>query len=271
MNERRVWHFEDFDSWAQDVRGLLLPEVDEEVIRAFLAKPPKYVVGDDLSWLDDIVERVKGFEADSKSNLAARLHQRYDAIRAYHGARPLDVQTYYDRGLELLDPMPATQRAREIFLSGQFPEIDEAMLDAAIDRVGFKLRGGRVYFETGKNFLEEHCGHYLLYGSEFLCGVAANLPGHKDYRQVLKGFGQPTVFVCDVPLDYIEFDWVEDFAGQAIESMFEKMLDPRFVHPPPGRGAGIMLRRRLPAAYLLEHYHPPKVRDPLLGRRWVEC
>jgi hypothetical protein len=271
MTERRVWHFENLDSWKDDVRKLLEPEVDDQVVRAFLARPPKYVVGDDLSWLDDIVERVRGYEVDMKSNLTMRLHDRYDAIRGYHGARPLDVATYYERGLTLLEADAARRRATEIFLSGRFPDLDAATLEKAITDVGFKYREGRLYFETGREFLEEHCGHYLLYGSEFLCGVAAHLPPPRDWRQVLKEFGRPTVFACDVPLDYMGFNWVADFAGQAIETLFERLLDPDYVYPPPGRGAGIEVRRPLPADHIVAHYHPTRIPDPLLGRRLVEC
>lgn len=270
---RRVWHFEDLASWKAEVLQLLEPIIDDAVIREFRRKPPKYIVCDDLSWLDKIIARARGIEVDSQWFMSEQLRTRFDAIRAYHGARPVDLRAYYDRGLEPMDPIRLEQQARDFFLSGRFPRVTPNDVDVAIAGVGRQLREGRIYFEATKRMLEDHCAHYMLYGSEFITGVAAALTerGGQDYRQELKTVGRPTVFVCDVPLSWMPEGWLEEYAGSALEALFEAFLDPEYRHPPEGRGTGVMIQRRLPPEYIVGHYHPIRLPDPLLGRRWVDC
>jgi hypothetical protein len=272
-NSRRVWHFEDLATWKAEVLRLLEPIVDAAVIQEFCRRPPKYIVSDDLTWLDEIIARVHGIDPESKWFLSEQLRTRYDAIRAYHGARPVDVATYYNRGLEPMEAVRTEQQAREFFLSGRFPQIAPDDVERAIERVGRKLREGRIYFEASKRMLEDHCAHYMLYGSEFITGVAAGLWAQHgpDYRQELKTIGRPTVFVCDVPLCWMPEGWLEEYAGSALEALFESLLSPNYRHPPNGRGTGIMIQRPLPPENIVGHYHPARLVDPLLGRRVVEC
>ena len=118
-------------------------------------------------------------------------------------------------------------------------------------------------FTSLETELLEYCGHYLLYGSEYLTGIAAHVKGYRDYRQVLKRFGTPTVFVCDVPLQMMGRYSLLEFSGLAIEMVFQEMLDGAFVS---GRGAGLCIHQKLPPECIVGHYHPVGIRDPLLGR-----
>lgn len=268
---RRVWHYEEMDSWRSDVMELLRPHVTESVIAAFRKKPPEYVVSDDLSWLDSIVERLHGYETDMKSNLAERLHEKFDAIRGYHGARPTNIESYYMHGIKIMDPADVEQRARDVFLSGGFPELQPEDVERAIAGVPRNRREGRAYFEASKRELEGFCAHYMLYGSEFVTGVAAGLGcSSPDYRQALKTVGTPTVFVCDVPLDMMSLGFLKDFAGSAIASIFESILEPEYRHPPVGQGSGIEIHRSLAPEFIVGHYTPKRLRDPLVGG-YVQC
>lgn len=271
-SQRRVWNFEDFESWRPLIIEMIAPEVDEAVFAAFRNRPPKYIVGDDLEWLDDFVERVSGDVVDTRFLLANRLHRHFDAIRGYHGARPVDIQTYQTRGIQLPDAESLAQQARELFLSGSYPEFARSDVDAAIERVPRDMTRPRVHFEASKQWLEDHCAHYMLYGSEFIGGVAACLwsTHGRDYRQDLKTVGQPTVFVCDVPLNWMRPELLEGFAGQALEALFNAILDPGYGHP-PSRDHGLTIRQTLPPEYIVGHYVPDRLRDPLLGGRLIEC
>lgn len=273
MTARRVWHFADLLSWKDDVLELLQPHVDKAVLEEFGRNPPEYIVGDDLTWLDDIVERVTGADVDMQEHLTQRLPSRYDAIRGFHGCRPVDVATYYEKGLLVMDPHRVEQQARDFFLSGAFPRISAADVEKGIANVGRSMREGRVYFEATQSSLEDHCAHYMLYGSEFVTGVAAGLRDlhGRDYRQDLKTIGRPTVLVCDVPLLWLPRRFLYEYAGMAVEAVFSSLLDAAYLHPPPGRTSGLMLKQALPPEFIVEHYHPIRLRDPLLGRRWVDC
>jgi hypothetical protein len=260
---RRVWLWEDMESWEPIVRELMQPQVSEGVIKQFRAQGREYVVGDDLSWLDEIVQEVNGYESDMKRNLAGRLHERFDAIRAFHGTRPIDTDCYYAEGLKVLDRTELVAWCEEIFLSDPFEGMDRSTVLAAIEQIKPDGRAGRLCVEASSELLEQHCGHYMLYGSEAVLGVAATLGVRSQYRQFAKERGFPTVFVCDVPLELIDHRQLEDFAGQAIEAIFTRIIDANYRHPPRGRGSGIELRHALAADCIVTHYHPARIRDPL--------
>ncbi|MDO8774856.1 MAG: hypothetical protein Q7K57_40350 [Burkholderiaceae bacterium] len=139
------------------------------------------------------------------------------------------------------------------------------MLQKAIDIVGSDLREGRVCFEANEEMQIAQAGHYMLYGSEYLTAIAAHLGGGRDYRQVLKKDGQPTLFVCDVPLDLIGEGTLLEFAGEALESLFKELLDGSEFVRDRWRGAGFCIRRPLPAEHVIGHYHPTVRHDPLRG------
>jgi hypothetical protein len=269
MEKYSVWDWENFHSWKASLWEMMGDVLTPAVVHAFKTSPPEYVVGDDLTWLEQIIEDITGDIIDVAELLAFRLPDRYHAMRAYHGSRPLDVNSFYQRGLHRLDPTHVEERARDIFLNSSFPEIKPESLQIGIDKVGRAHREGLLYFEANEAHLVEYCAHYMLYGSEYLCGIAANIPGARDYRQHLKTFGTPTIFVCDVPLSLLDYRLLKEFAGSALESMFSHLIDSTFMHGTSNRGAGLYIRHNLPPKYVVGHKTPSVLKDPLLGYRPV--
>lgn len=263
-----VWNWLDYSSWQPVVWDCLADVVDDGVKQAFLNEPPEYLTCDSLAWLDDIILSECDIEVDSKTLLADRLIKRFKAFRAAHGARPEDVASYYRDGFVPLSPTSFHDRARDIFLSGEFPELSEQHLQRAIKEVGTDQREGCVWFAGNEKMLVEECGHYMLYGSEYLTGLAAWLGTKQpDYRQVLKRFGVPTVFVCDVPLSYISPSVINSISGKALEMVFLELQGSDEFEEIPHFEASFCLRQGLPPEHIVGHYHPTGVRDPLL-RSW---
>lgn len=266
----KVWCWENFHSWKDPLWQLMGDILTPSVVNAFKISPPEYVVGDDLSWLEEIIEDVTGLVIDVAEVLAVRLPNRYHALRAYHGSRPLNVSSFYEAGLHRLNPAHLEQRAYEIYLNSSFPELSFESVQSGIEKVGRTSREGLLYFEANESHLIEYCAHYMLYGSEYLCAIAANVQGPHDYRQHLKKFGTPTIFVCDVPLALLDYRLLKEFAGQALESMFSQLIDPAFKHGESWRGAGLYIRHDLPREYLVGHKTPSLLKDPMLGYRIVD-
>lgn len=239
--------------------------VSEEVRQSLIDEPPRFFVSDDMTWLNDAITDVDGLVVDAREHLLDRIEEHYSAVRAVHGSRPIDVSTIYAKGLVPLIPEDIHQRAREIFLSGDFPELTGASLDAAIRKVGSDLREGRLYFEGNEPMLIEECGHYMLYGSEYLCAIAAHLGRYPDYRQVLKDIGAPTVFVCDVPLSLIDLSTLREFAGMAIEMVFEELVHGAHGYKYMHQGAALCICSSLPPGCIVGHYSPEQIADPLLA------
>ena len=49
------------------------------VVAACKRRPPEYIVGDDLAWLDEIVQQTSGSAVDTQSMLADRILPHYGA------------------------------------------------------------------------------------------------------------------------------------------------------------------------------------------------
>jgi len=261
-----TWEWQAFASWKEEIWTLLAKIVDDGVREAFIKQPPEYVVGDDLSWLDSIIMRVHKCKTDSKTFLTEKIHEKYHSIRAFHGARPNNIDLYYKHGILPLDYGVADAMAREIFVTPEFPEVTPLQLEKAIQHVREGKRDGLVFFEANEDLLIERCGHYMLYGSEYLTAVAAWIEGTRDYRKILKRYGEPTIFVCDVPFDLMGFDTVKQFAGVAIELVFEELLNPEQYCPDRLRDAGFRIKQALPGSCIVGHYHPTIEFDPLARR-----
>lgn len=258
-----VWDHRAYPSWRNVIWTLIEDFADAEVQAAFKQSPPAYVVGDDLSWLDTVVCDVRKFKVDSKVLLAERLRERYRAFRAVHGTRTAQLDLFYREGLKPLDPVQFHAQARDFFLNGAFPELSDDSLRRAISAVDSNGRGGRVYFEANEEMLISRAGHYMLYGSEYLVAIAAQLEGPRDYRQVLKQHGKPTIFICDVPIEFLRESALLDFAGQALASVFQELLDGSDFLINRWRGAGFYITQTLLPCHIVGHYHPTIQNDPI--------
>jgi hypothetical protein len=267
MKNCRTWHWQNFQSWNETAWKLMKDVLTLEVVAEFKREPPEYIVGDDLTWLDDIVKCMTGDVIVTGDVFANRLSQHYHALRAYHGTRLLDKDSFYKNGIYPLQPEEFEKKAFKLFSEASFPELTVDAVQVAIEKVGRQYREGRVYFEANEEHLVEFCAHYMLYGSEYLCAIAANIPGQRDYRQELKKFGTPTIFECDIPLAIIDRDLLKEFAGGALAVMFSTMIDPSFNHSEKWDGAGLYISQPLLPEYIVGHRTPAVLKDPLLGGR----
>jgi hypothetical protein len=202
-------------------------------------------------------------EIDSKEELADRLMTRYAALRAYHGTSATSLETFYTQGLRPLVIEEYHQRAREVFLTGRYLELSEHDLQRAIREVGAETREGRIYFDANEHLLTQRCGHYFLYGSEYLVAIAAHLGERRDYRRALKGLGRPTLLVCDVPMIQLRRGTVLALAGLALEGVFQELLDGDAYAPSKWRGVGFSISAPLGPTCLVGHCHPSNLKDPL--------
>ncbi len=252
--------------WREDFLEIMGDIVDKELIRNFKLSPPEYVLSDDMGWLESIIEDVKGYEIDIESVFFDRFLEYYGAVRAFHACCPSDVSTYYDKGIIPLERQQLTQRAYEIFLSDNFPEVTESLVNKAINEVlRDSYREGIIGFELNDKVLVEHGGRFLLYGSEALIAVAMKLmrlTHGRDYRSELQGLGRPTVLVCNVPLRLISDSCLRGVCRNIISAFFESI---RTKEPEEYREAySISISETLPSECIIEHYHPDEIKDPYM-------
>jgi hypothetical protein len=186
----------------------------------------------------------------------------YSGVVVYHACRAEDISSYYERGLMTLDRQDLFGRARALFLSGEFPELDSQDLERACAELT-EVDDGRVFVALDWRDLLDECGHYLIYGSESLCGIAASLNryGGRDYHQVLKLIGTPTLFRLRLQFDAIsrpQLRWL-------VEAIRANIVGVRRGDEPSRIDFTFRVLGSLSGESVLGHSHPTHIRDPLLG------
>lgn len=253
-------------TWRDSVWTMLNDKVTDAVRIAFREAPPEYLVSDDLSWLDNLIEATSGELVDSKALLATRLRKMYRYFRAGHATRTDDLAPFYNNGLRVLRPEEIHSRVRQLFLRGQHQGASESKLEAAISEVGQEVREGRLYFAAQESSLisrKGSSGHYLIYGSEYLYCIAMRTADTASAKKVLSAIGRPTMFVCDIPMSKIPEGTLEDFSGKMLEYLFADLVDHIDTEVlSPWSGSGLSIREDIAAESIVGHYHPKRIFDP---------
>ena len=259
------------ETWRDRIWQMLGDFITEEVKAEFVRHPPEYVFSDDLSWLDNLIHDVTGEITDIKMLTADRLREEYRAFRAGHATRTNDLAQFYQNGLKVLNAAEVEDRARSVFLNGQFKHATEERLQNAIDQIKARDpaggREGRLYFCAREEELFSRAGgagHYLTYGSEYLYCLGIRVASSRETKKALTGIGSPTMFVCDIPMVMIRSHALEDFAGSILEYLFCELVDELEAHAlSPDAGSALSLTENLPGECIVGHYHPATIYDPL--------
>ena len=184
--------------------------------------------------------------------------REYHSFVSFHSGRPVDVDAYYVNGLQLADVAKLNEVAKERLLSERAPQITPQILEAAI------AKASRYHDKTLFLVLDarEISGHYLIYGSEHICGIAASMVNDVgiDCRQLLKYFGTPTVFRVALPREIIPEPQLRDLACHLREWTWESRRDKE----PPRIDWSFVLKEPVSAEHILDHVHPERIPDPLL-------
>jgi hypothetical protein len=153
-------------------------------------------------------KRVFVFEEASKKNIGSyqtiNFKEKYSHIRGYHGCRALNLNDYYKNGIAPITKNEALKRALNLLRSDS---IDEDKIVKVFDSHWTSLIDSHkcVWFTLTKDELVNFCGHYLIYGSEFICGMAAELFCQESLKK-----GIPTIFHCDVPIEKIPSYYIDE-------------------------------------------------------------
>ena len=259
-----VFCFARSDVWKPVLWNILGDFLTQSVKEEFVRNPPKYVVSDDLSWLDEIIMETSDNFVAIKELTANRIARHYRAFRAAHGTRTDNLTSFYHRGLRRLRSGEIEDIARKLLINASFPYANEKSLMNAIDELDAKgpgCRDGFLYFCADEHELIDQASHYLIYGSEYLYCIAMRVIGTWNAQRLLKSIGEPTMIVCDLPFEFLSQDQREDFAGMCLEIMFTELLGETDEY---GHGSAVMLSCDVSSDCIVGHYHPSKIRDPFL-------
>ena len=203
-------------------------------------------------------EWFRAFRRKPSENSIYRRLSEYGFFISFHGARPSDVASYHANGIALGDVNALNHQAKQMLISGRYPQITAALVDEAI------AKASTIHDKTLFLVIDERevSGHYMIYGSEHICGIAASM-SHKagiDCRQLLKDFGTPTQFRIALPRDCIPDDQLRQLAAHIAEFCW----DERKRKHPPSIDWSLILTESIPGKYILDHVHPESIPDPLL-------
>jgi hypothetical protein len=249
-------------AWRPIVASLMSDIVTDTVISTLRKHPPEYFVSHDSAWLDEATLEVGSFqEPDGFSVLAKRLPSAFGGVVAYHACRPEAPQLVAAEGLRVLDPHSFREHALRLF------PVSAELIQAAIDEVGVETREGVVHLALDDIFLVQHCSHYLIYGSEYMQAVAANLQGitGRDFFKILRCRGIPTIFVCEVPLQMLEPEDLHELAAKLLTYSLESIVTGSEL--PGSIDFTLTLRQAVPPECIVHHYHPHVMADTHQGDR----
>ena len=199
--------------------------------------------------------------------VASAFTNSFNCIAVFHACRPRSVASYYKYGLRLPNTSKLTQQAHSIFLSGRFPQITEDIFNQAVNRLQ-PTTYVRTHVCLDDRGYFDGAGHYLIYGSEHICAIAANLTNEHtmDYRQVLKLFGKPTIFRLRLGLRLIS----ESNFNEFVKEVKNHIPRSNRISTMPVSHFTFFLGQNLVPSCVLGDYHPKVILDPLLRMQRYE-
>lgn len=259
----KIFKWSDSEEWKNTVFALMSDCISDQVIEYLRQNPPKYVVSDNSNWLDKAIGHC-GFNLPTTSFqlLSDRLLKHYTKIRAFHACRPESIDEYYKNGIIPLDIVEWHAKAINLFFNSKSSEVSKSQIEAIIKGVKTETREGNVHLGLDDKFLIKYCGHYLIYGSEYLMAIAVKL-GHavkKDLTRVLRNIGIPTIFVCDIPFFKISNCEILELSGTLLEYLFESILSGTPI--PSSLDFTITLNDVVESEYIISHYNPKEIPNP---------
>ena len=222
---------------------------------------------DDVLAFQDVYSKI-GLYVEVAAQLPTNLREAFGHVRMFHCCRPVDIKSYYECGIRVPYPLKLNEQFRALFFkNSSFPEITPARIDEAIEAAKDSDDwDDLVYFGLDDRYLIERCGHYLIYGSEYLQCLVAHIgrdAGNSEKAELRK-LGIPTILVVDVP--------IECFSNHELCELGEAALHAwayRLVHQKEEirmLNFAISIEHGLPPGCIKEHYHPECVPDPFRSR-----
>lgn len=241
-------------SWLASIRHYAGHLLTAE-LREHLEQERPECWSDNFSWLPDSEHILPEF--------VGCLTSYYTHFKGFHGCRPLNLSSYYERGLIGQNSDLLCDMFREIFSDVPKEDVENAISQ-------FTERGnserGAMWLVGSDKFLVEDCGHYLIQGSEYLMALAAQLcrsRSGEDYRFRLRKYGIPTILEIDIPVDLIPGAQKVEVA-KMILAEWGQLTTRRplpFGETPPC----YVLRKDIPPECVRDHFHPERITDPHKG------
>lgn len=152
----------------------------------------RYFCWSDISTWSSLLR--KASEDATPEDVRALLSKLYSGYRAFHGCKPVSVNSYRERGLLAHDRAGFHGAIKQEILAA-YPAIDPALIDRAIREA--TPGGGRaeVCAFLDRRYLLREGKEFCVEGSELPLRIAARLRDHSgvSVRQLFTDRGTPTI------------------------------------------------------------------------------
>jgi len=258
-----IWKaFKEWKSALEDMLGdILTPELKTKVRQ----NVTRIEYCDNQTECEELIGQ--SFDSIVPNNTIDKFRQRYSHLRVYHACRPTDVSSYYKKGVRLSCKEIQVKRFRSIFLSGNFPELTEEMLQQSIKEAArFSYDDRELCLAIDDRSIAEHAGHYLIYGAEYLGALVTQLPieNIEKYRAVLRKIGKPTFLKINLPnttkyvSDFIIGELIYRMITQWVYCLAHSRMESCLID------FTVTVHEPILPKYIHSHYHPKKIPDPLI-------
>jgi len=250
--------------WRRKIETMLRGQITPQLKRKLRDMDPDSFFSDDLRWLEEA--RGANIHTLSLKTILSDI-LAVCQVRTYHACKPKELGSYLRRGLVTLNPEVAAKELRRLMgrHAGLMPLLTQGSLDKALSRIAAERREGSVWLGLDNRGLITDSGHYLIYGSEYVAGVLAEVGG-QEYVGILKQEGIPTVFIVDLPLRLVSASDLTALAELLLAEWAQGIARGSLASPLSG--FSFELKVNLPARHIVGHYHPRRIKDPLDRFAW---
>ena len=254
---------QDSASWHAVVEAAVRSRVPPSVVLALRNVPAERMYADTAQYLKEALQKANAELLESLlSKLEAAVCAGFSTVRAFHGCKPVSLDSYHQNGIRPLDPEWLVRETFDVF-EGTIPveEIQRRVAKSALNG-----RQGLIYFVTDPDVLTERSGYYLIYGPESLNCLWGNDPSRQlemQHRQRKRGI--PTLFECAVPLTQIG----SKEKRQLTKTLVTRYFQGRSTIPEPDSDVGawgLTVSGPIRPVDIVGHTHPAKICDPLGSR-----
>jgi len=264
----QIFSWKDFPQWEKFIWDTFPETIREPLFEAIRGGRKGFEYADDVLYFQKFYAAF-GEYSELVESFLNDFSKRFTFIKMYHCCRPSDTQSYYDLGIRVLNAAGMNERFKGLFLRNpKFPQITDSHIQSAIEHMAASYkRRGFVYFGLDDRFLLNHCGHYLIYGSEYLQSLAAFIRrGFRcDLKSELRKSGKPTIFEVRMPISNCSDGELRELAYELFHTWAYNIAHNRTY--PYGIDFAIEIDHDLPPDHIIGHYHPENIRS--IERLWV--
>jgi hypothetical protein len=239
------------------VDAFLKPRLRLGAIRRWRAREIDDVYPDDSEWLEILSSEVDEPLEVAIDKLSCELKAKN--LLTYHACRPVNIGSYMTGGIRALDEVSRLQLLEDAVTELHITDNHPMFLERAKSLFSQPLDQFIYVVLDKRNFLR-FAGHYLIYGSEWMCAVFGS-----DFRYLLKKRGTPTCFEVNLSLALASEPDRRQLSHLLLREYTRmKTMEDKTTS---SKDFTFAIRGGVPSKMILGHSHPSSIPDPFDGRR----